>query len=119
MNKNEAERKLAAVLAEHGNHPCNFFNILHASENINMDFDTQNKEWEFVKNESWHNLDLARYYLWSITDNGDLLWWNGSQTIAMNPRRGEYHSIPVNPGQFLYLVKSGERFGLFPDGLAE
>lgn len=53
--------------------------------------------------------------LWSISDNGDLLWWNGEQTIAMNPRDGTYLSEPVSQRGFIRLVGLNKVGRLFPD----
>jgi len=119
MNKEEVTKELSAISAEFGYYPYGFFNILHNSDNPNLDFDEQNKGWEFVKNEDWHNLDLSNYLLWSISDNGDLLWWNGSQTVALNPRGSEFISVPVNPKQFIRLVGMGKIGNIFPSQLWE
>jgi hypothetical protein len=55
--------------------------------------------------------------LWSISDNGDLLWWNGSQTVAVNPRSSEFMSLSVSPKQFRKLVGMGKVTGMFPESL--
>ncbi|MES9970207.1 MAG: hypothetical protein ABW092_09250 [Candidatus Thiodiazotropha sp.] len=117
MNKEQTQRELSKLIDEYGNYPYNFFNILQNSNNPNIDFETQNKEWQLVKDEEWHNLDLYNYLLWAISDNGDLLWWNGKQTVAMNPRASEFMSLPVGPKQFIRLIGMGKVTGIFPEGL--
>ena len=117
MNTKEITNELSALTEEYGTYPYNFFNILQSSKNPNLDFETQNREWEFVKNEEWHNIDLSKYLLWAVSDNGDLLWWNGAQTIAMNPRASEFMSMPVAPKQFIQLIGMGKVTGIFPNDL--
>jgi len=117
MNTDKITKELSELTEEYGSYPYNFFNILQRSSNPNLDFEAQNKEWEFIKKEEWHNLDLNNYSLWSISDNGDLLWWNGVQTIAMNPRAGEFMSMPVRPKQFIKLIGMGKVTGIFPSDL--
>lgn len=111
------EAELKRVIAEHGERPFGFFSILQASGNPNLDLQAQNKGWEFIKLETWHSLDLTTYILWAISDNGDLLWWNGEQTIAMNPRDATYISEPVSPSLFIRLARLGKVGRPFPTGL--
>lgn len=113
----ELTKELKELVEEFGTYPYDFFNILQNSDNPNLDLDTQNKQWEFIKEEAWHNLDMKDYLLWSVSDNGDLLWWNGEQTIAMNHRAGEFMSMPVQPGQFIRLIGMGNVTGIFPSSL--
>ena len=117
MNKETITKVLESLSKEIGDYPYNFFNILHRSSNPNIDLEKQNISWEFIKTEKWHSLDLNNYLLWSISDNGDLLWWNGEQIIAMNPRASEYISVPVEPKQFIRLVGMGKIVGIFPPDL--
>ena len=119
MNKEEIKKELEELTGEFGNYPYGFFNILNSSNNPNIDFDTQNKGWESIKTEKWHSIDLSHYLLWAISDNGDLLWWNGEQTIAMNPRACEFMSLPVRPKQFMRLIGMGKVTGIFPPDLWE
>ena len=117
MKKEEIAKELESLTEEYGGYPYQFFTILCSSENPNVDFETQNQEWEFIKNEKWHSLNLGGYLLWSVSDNGDLLWWNGEQTIAMNPRASEFMSLPVRPKQFIRLIGMGKVTGIFPSDL--
>ncbi|MGL6213592.1 hypothetical protein [Billgrantia desiderata] len=114
MDVASVRAELERVVAEYGEQPYQFFWILTKSDNPNLDLQSQNAGWGFVKEETWHSLDLAEYVLWSVSDNGDLLWWNGEQTIAMNPRDSQYVSEPVGPLQFLRLVGLGKVGRIFP-----
>lgn len=111
----EVKAELEAVLQDFGARPYGFFSILDDSDNPNLNLRKQNTDWDFIKSECWHSLDLSSYMLWSISDNGDLLWWNGEQTIAMNPRDGTYLSEPVSPRVFIRLVGLNKVGRLFPD----
>ena len=117
MNKEEIAKELKELVDEFGVYPYDFFNILQDATNPNLDFATQNKEWEFIKEENWHDLKLDAYVLWAVSDNGDLLWWNGEQTVAMAPRASEFMSMPVRPRQFIKLVGTGKVTGIFPPDL--
>ena len=119
MRREEISKELESLAEEFGGYPYQFFTILCSSDNPNVDFETQNQEWGFIKNETWHSLNLDDYFLWSVSDNGDLLWWNGEQTIAMNPRASEFMSLPVRPKQFIRLVGMGKVTGIFPSDLWE
>ena len=119
VDRETINRELESVIKEYGVYPFKYFNILLSSENPNIDFDKQNEGWSFVKNEKWHSLDMSNYVLWCISDNGDLLWWNGDQIIAMNPRASEYMSLPVGPAKFIDLVGIGKVTGIFPSQLWE
>ena len=110
-------KELDSLIEDQGVYPYKFFNILRECENSNLDIEAQNKVWEDLKQESWHSLNLKSYMLWSISDNGDLLWWNGSQTVAMNPRSSEFMSLSVSPKQFIKLVGMGKVTGIFPESL--
>ncbi len=109
--------ELDSLIEDCGVYPYRFFNILHRSENPNLDLIKQNEIWQDVKTEEWHDLKLEAYSLWAISDNGDLLWWNEEQTIAMNPRAQEYMALPVNPRQFIRLIGLGKVTGIFPSAL--
>lgn len=119
MKKEIIEKELKELVEEFGDYPYEFFTILLKSDNPNIDFDSQNKNWEFVKDETWHSIDLSSYILWSISDNGDLLWWNGQQTILMDHRGSEFLSTPVNPHQFIRLVGLKKFVGILPDDLVK
>ena len=73
MEPMDIKREIESLLREFGTNPLGFFWILHDSENQNLDFEKQNDQWAVVKAEAWHSLDLAKYQLWAISDNGDLL----------------------------------------------
>ncbi len=117
MNKEKIQIEIRELIKEFGKYPFQFFTILSDSENPNVDFAVQNKLWAFLKNEEWHSLAMSNYYLWAISDNGDLLWWNGVQTIAMAPRDNEFFSTPVSPTQFIKLVGLKKVGSIFPDDL--
>jgi hypothetical protein len=117
MSEMEIKREIDVLIEEFGTNPLGFFWILHDSPNENVDFATQNKKFAIIKSDTWHSLDLAEYQLWAISDNGDLLWWNGNQVIAMAPRDREFSSAHIRPSQFIRLLKSGKTFALFPDDL--
>ncbi len=117
MNPSRLSAELDSLIQECGVYPYNFFNVLHHSENPNLDLTKQNEIWQDIKNEEWHDLKLENYSLWGITDNGDLLWWNEKQTIAMNPRAQEYMALPVNPKEFIRLIGLGKVAGIFPSAL--
>lgn len=115
METPKVKAELEAVCQDFGARPYGFFSILDDSDNPNLNLRKQNIGWDFIKSERWHSLDLSSYILWSISDNGDLLWWNGEQTIAMNPRDGTYLSEPVSPRGFIRLVGLNKVGRLFPD----
>jgi hypothetical protein len=117
MNMMDVKHEIEALIAEFGGNPFGFLWVLRDSENENLDFAKQNERWAFIKTESWHSLDLADYQLWAVSDNGDLIWWNGDRVIAMAPRDREFVSTPVRPSQFLRLLKSGKNFTIFPEDL--
>ena len=118
MNKERITEAIDIAISEFGANPFEFFWILTKSENPNLDFEEQNKGWSFVKSEDWHSLNLEKFYLWAISDNGDLLWWDGQETILMNPRDNAYLSEPASPKQFLNLVKLNKVGKIIPDDLA-
>jgi hypothetical protein len=113
----DIRRELAAVIESFGANPLRFFWILHDSENPNLDFRSRNAAWADLKDETWHSLHLRDYQLWAISDNGDLLWWNGEQTVVMRPRDSEFISMAISPVQFMRLLVSGKLRGYFPEGL--
>lgn len=117
MDHSKLSIEINSLIEDFGIYPYKFFNILHLSENQNLDLIKQNEIWQDVKIENWHDLKLDAYSLWAITDNGDLLWWNEKQTIAMNPRTQEYMALPVNPRQFIRLIGLGKVTGIFPPAL--
>lgn len=119
MDLVKLQSQLALLIEEYGVYPYEFFNILHNSENVNLDLEAQNELWNDLKSEEWHDLNLEQYLLWAISDNGDVLWWNGVQTIALNPRDQEFMSLPVSPIQFIRLIKLGKVIGIFPSDLWE
>ena len=109
--------ELRELVAEFGNRPYNFFTILGQPGEPDLDLRIHNERWEFIKSETWHCLDLSQYLLWSGSDNGDLLWWNGEQTIAMDHRSATFISEPVGPRQFIRLVGLDKVGRIFPDSL--
>jgi len=117
MDHSKLSIEIDSLIEDFGVYPYSFFNILHPSENPNLDLINQNEIWQDVKIEDWHDLRLEAYSLWAITDNGDLLWWNEKQTIAMNPRAQEYMALPVNPRQFIRLIGLGKVTDIFPPAL--
>ncbi|WP_154662548.1 hypothetical protein [Solimonas flava] len=117
MKAEAIKAEAASVIRQFGANPLGFFWVLHDSENENLDFEKQNERWAFVKSESWHSLNMAAYSLWAISDNGDLLWWNGEQTVAMRPRDYEFISRAVAPSQFIRLLVSGVEHSFFPKDL--
>ena len=117
MSEMHIKREIDVLIEEFGTNPLGFFWILHDSRNENVDFATQNKKCAIIKYETWHSLDLAEYQLWAISDNGDLLWWNGNQVVVMAPRDRAFVSTPMRPSQFIRLLKSGQTFSVFPDDL--
>ena len=117
MDLVEIQSELTSIIEEYGAYPYEFFNILHNSENVNLDLEKQNELWGDFKIEDWHDLNLEKYLLWSISDNGDLLWWNGEQVVAANPRAFEFISLPVPPKQFIKLIGLGKVTGIFPNEL--
>ena len=117
MDASVLSEELTSLIEEFGAYPYQFFNILTVSENVNLDLEIQNRQWSDLKHESWHSLNLTDYDLWSISDNGDLLWWNGKQTVAMNPRDSEFMSLPFGPKQFIKLIGKGKVTGIFPNDL--
>jgi len=117
MGLTKLELEIQQVMSEFGERPCDFFTILSNSENANLNIVQQNARWADVKADTWHSLNLSNYSIWAISDNGDLLWWNGSQTIAMNPRDSMFISEPVSPRQFIRLVLMGKIGQIFPKSL--
>jgi hypothetical protein len=117
MIPNQVQKEIDTLIEEFGENPMQFFWILHESPNENLDFQKQNEVWALIKAETWHSLDLSHYWLWAISDNGDLLWWNGDRTIAMHPRDGDFISEPGSPSQFIRLLVSGRSCSFFPDDL--
>lgn len=114
MDAETLQRELGTLIAEFGGRPYDFFTILSLTEEDPLNLRTENQRWEFVKAETWHSLDLSGYVLWSVSDNGDLLWWNGEQTIAMDPRSSSFISEPVGPTQFIRLAGMGKLGQVFP-----
>ena len=114
MNFQGLQSELEGVISEFGARPYGFFTILGSSDEPRLDLHKQNEIWAFVKAETWHSLDLSAYVLWSISDNGDLLWWNGDQTIAMDHRASTFVSEPVAPRQFMRLAGTGKIGSVFP-----
>lgn len=119
MNCHDIKPALIEVIEEFGENPYNFFHILRESDDRNVDLIAQNEINEDIKSESWHSIRMDGYVLWAITDNGDCLWWNGEQTIAMCPRDFEFMSVPVVPRQFIRLVGLGKITGIFPEEIWE
>ena len=119
MEKEKIKKEIQLLVTKFGTYPYDFFNILTDSKNPFLDYDTQNNEWAFIRGESWHDINLEAYQLWATSDNGDLLWWNGTQTILMNPRDQEFISMPIRPAQFIELVKLGKVGKLLPDDILE
>lgn len=117
MDLMKLQNELGFIIEEYGAYPYEFFNILQNSENKYLDLETQNELWSDLKSEEWHDLNLRQYLLWAISDNGDLLWWNGKQTVAMNPRSMEFMSLPVHPQQFIKLIGMGKVKGIFSSDL--
>jgi len=117
MELEKIHNEIDSVVAEFGKRPYDFFTILTNSNDPTLDLQNQNSQLEFVKAETWHSLDLSSYVLWAISDNGDLLWWNGSQTIAMAHRDSTFVSEPVRPKQFIRLVGMGKVGRIFPDSI--
>jgi len=117
MKTGDIQVELKLIIQQFGQNPLGFFWILHKSENENLDFEKMNERWAFIKNESWHSLNMASYALWAISDNGDLLWWNSEQTVAMRPRDYEFISLAVAPSQFIRLLASGVTHSFFPKDL--
>ena len=114
MDAQGLQSELHELVSEFGMRPYAFFTILGSSDEPNLDLSTQNERWAFVKAETWHSLGLSAYVLWSISDNGDLLWWNGDQTIAMDHRASTFVSEPVAPRQFIRLAGMGKIGNAFP-----
>ena len=117
MNCTDIKPFLAEVIEEFGENPYGFFNILRDSDNPVIDIFKANESLESLKSEEWHSLKMKEYTLWAISDNGDCLWWNGEQTVAMNPRSFEFMSLPVQPKQFIRLIGMGKVTGIFPEQL--
>lgn len=105
------------AIASFGLYPFDYFRLLDKSDNPNLYFSAMNQSTEFIKFESWHSLKLATYYLWATTDNGEYIWYDGHQIIAMNARDHMFISVLATPRQFLTMVKRGSHFDLFPSDL--
>jgi hypothetical protein len=114
MDVDGLQSELQELVSEFGRRPYAFFTILGSSDESGLDLYKQNERWAFVKSETWHSLDLSAYVLWSVSDNGDLLWWDGSQTIAMDHRASMFVSEPVAPRQFIRLAGMGKIGKVFP-----
>jgi hypothetical protein len=112
--------ELQQLREQFGLNPMSFFWILGESANENLDFRKANDRWAFIKDEPWHSLDLRKFQLWAISDNGDLLWWNGEeQTIAMRPRDMRFMSVAARPSRFIGALASGKTtFAYFPASLS-
>jgi hypothetical protein len=106
--------RLQTLVAELGTKPYGFFAILGVPGDDRLDLRAQNQRWDFIRSETWHSLDLSTYLVWAISDNGDLLWWNGDRTIAMDPRSTTFISEPVDPRQFIRLAGMGKLGKIFP-----
>ena len=118
MDIHALNTELQELVAEFGSRPYGFFTILGLTDEPRLDLRAQNSQWGFIKEEKWHSLDLSNYFLWCISDNGDLLWWNGEQTIAMDPRGSAFVSEPVQPRQFIRLVGMGNVGQIFPRSIS-
>jgi hypothetical protein len=120
MNAPDMSTELQLLHKQFGSHPMSFFWILGESANENLDFKKQNDRWAYIKDESWHSLDLTKFQLWAISDNGDLLWWNGDeQTIAMRPRDMRFISLATRPSRFIGALASGKTtFAYFPSNFS-
>ncbi|MEM8599430.1 MAG: hypothetical protein AAGF99_05890 [Bacteroidota bacterium] len=111
--------EIREVVAVHGTYPLRFFSILDSSGSPSLDFETRNAEYDYIRAETWHSLDLSDYRLWAYSDNADLLWWNGDQTILMDYRGSAFISIGVRPSQFIRLVAMGKYASFFPQDLLD
>lgn len=117
MDSEAIKLEISKAEEAHGINPLGFFWLLTDSQNPNLNFQVQNERGNDLKKENWHNLDLSNYWLYAISDNGDFLWYNGHQTVAMNPRSQMFVSISSPPAQFIRLVRLGKATNLFPEDL--
>ena len=107
------------VEAAFGSNPLGYFWLLQLTGGDHLDYDAVNRLHDNVRNKSWHSLRLHDYRVWALSDNGDMLWWNGDQTIAMDGRAREFVSVAVRPLQFMKLVSERRYSQLFPDELLD
>ena len=118
MNYPQIKIALEELIKNWSVYPFEFFNILHDPSNHDFTIENENENWDFVKSEEWHNLNLDGFILWATSDNGHLLYWNGQQILMLMPRDFEFHSLASsNLNTFLNCIKTGNNFGLFPDNL--
>ena len=117
MDKRQVLAVISEIEKEFGKFPHDFFRLLSDSEIKHYDYDSENQTWSFIKEETWHNIDMTKYVLWATTDNGDLMWWNGERVIAMSPRDFEFMSIKMRPINFIREITSGTITGIFPHDL--
>lgn len=111
--------ELTKCHSEFGDRPFDFFRLLKPNSGEQLDFDLENTSWMSVKSDNWHSLDLSGYVLWATSDNADLLWWNGSFVISMNPRAREYAFVNLNPNMFLKQLQDGLKLHVYPDDLLD
>ena len=117
MTMSDMHVEIEKVIDEFSDNPLDFFWILTDSDNDNINFYKQNDKVKNIRNDDWHSLNLDGYDLWAISDNGDYLWWNGRQTIGMNPRSMNLVSQCISPVQFLRLAQMGNFSSIFPSDL--
>ncbi|NYZ70400.1 hypothetical protein H0A36_30780 [Endozoicomonas sp. SM1973] len=104
------------IKEEFGIFPHDFFRILLEND-THFDFDRENADWDYIKDETWHDLNMKDYVLWATTDNCDLLWWNGNRVIAMSPRSYQFMSLQISPLKFIKEIPRGTITGIFPNDL--
>lgn len=115
MQKSKILQELEMCSAHFGEFPYDFFRLLKPNSNDAFDFDKENDNWSSVKEEDWHSLRLADYFLWATTDNADLLWWNGHNVISLSPRPMEYASLRMSAYQFLQSISVGLTLHTYPN----
>ena len=106
----KVKTEISKIIEVFGDYPFCFFGLLKGEL-----YGLKNAEFDFIKSENWHNVNLDSYALWAISDNGDLLYWNGEQTLIMSPRNQEFHSLRVWPEQLMRLVQTKKTWGIFPE----
>ncbi len=112
MDKSKIRNEISVISESHGVYVFDFINLL-----VKDLFESENKEYSFIKSESWHNLNLEAYDLWAVSDNGDYFWWNGSQTVVMNPRSSKFISLPSTPRSLIKAISKGYDCCMLPEGL--